>query len=332
VTSPGSVLSGALQGDERFAVTGATGWLGRNALDLLDDALGPEVAARCVSAFASRPAKLTTSRGREVEVLPLSSLPEHRPRSTHLLHFAYLTRDRLDDLSLDAYVARNIAITATVLRAVERHQPVALVAASSGAVYREDRTLVMDLTAEPYGTLKHLDEILFTGACQTSGTAVVVPRIFNLIGRHMTKPGRYALGSLILDALAGSDLHVTSPTPVVRAYADVQAVIALSVWLALRARSCTFDTSGEELEVGQLARKVAQALGLADPCVTRPEAVPDHPDRYVGDHHAWARLTRESGIRPRPLPELIRETATTIEASRPPVSRHEAAATTKRTS
>ena len=39
------ILSDASQGDERFAVTGATGWLGRCTLDVLDDLLGPQDAA-----------------------------------------------------------------------------------------------------------------------------------------------------------------------------------------------------------------------------------------------------------------------------------------------
>ncbi len=71
-----------------FAVTGATGWFGRVALDLLAGVLGPAAFRERVRAYASRPREVEVTDVGTVAVAPLSDL---RPADT-LLHFAFLTR------------------------------------------------------------------------------------------------------------------------------------------------------------------------------------------------------------------------------------------------
>ena len=104
-----------------IAVTGATGWFGSVATNLLYRALGDDAPAR-VLPFASRRRQLTLTDGRTIDVRPLSDLAD-APRPEVMLHFAFLTRARLADVGHAAFVHQNAAITETVLDAVARHRP-----------------------------------------------------------------------------------------------------------------------------------------------------------------------------------------------------------------
>ena len=117
-------------GEERIAVTGATGWLGRVTLDLLRDALGEDAFARRVGAFASR---ARTVDG--IDVRALATLADAEPGYGVIAHYAFVTREHAEQAGLDAYVAANLQISLEVLRALARGGVRGLFYTSSGAVY-----------------------------------------------------------------------------------------------------------------------------------------------------------------------------------------------------
>jgi nucleoside-diphosphate-sugar epimerase len=226
-----------------------------------------------------------------------------------LLHFAFLTRDKVAALGIDAYTSQNVAITATVLDAIAKHGPRHVVVASSGAVHSSTGRLVCDLRSDPYGTLKHLDELAFRAATRDAGGACVIPRVFSVAGARMTKPGLYGLGSMIEMAMAGGPIEVRAQGPVFRSYCGVDEVVALSLWVALSGREVVFDTCGTVVEIGDLARLVAKAHGLDVDAVRRTWDPDEVPDRYVGDGRIMEELAAESGLSLGPLPVLIRQTS-----------------------
>ena len=307
---PVDLVAHALRGkDELIAVTGATGWFGAVALDLLYEALGDQAPARVVG-YASSVREVTVSDGRSVTVLPLVDLVAQDPSPTTLLHFAFLTRDKVAPLGVDLYTSQNVAITATVLRSIEKHRPRHFVTTSSGAVHSSTGGLVSDLPADPYGTLKHVDELVFSAASREVGGVCVIPRVFSVAGSRMTKPGVYALGSLIGMATAGGPIEVRARGPVIRSYCGVNEVVALALWAALSGRAGVFDTCGTVVEIGDLARLVAQVHGL-DIQVVRRTLDPDVPaDRYVGEGLLMKELANEAGLYLQGLPDLVRETST----------------------
>jgi len=306
---PVDLVADALRGtDELVAVTGATGWFGAVALDLLYKALGDQAAARVVG-YASSVREVVVSDGRTVTVRSLIDLVSQDPPPTALLHFAFLTRDKIAALGVDRYASQNVTITATVLAAIAKHKPRHVVVASSGAVYSSTGRLVSDLRADPYGTLKHLDELAFRAAMGDVGGVCVIPRVFSVAGARMTKPGLYALGSMIGMATVGGPIEVQARGPVFRSYCGVDEVVALSLWLALSGRDAVFDTCGTIVEIGDLAALVAQVHDL-DVGVVRRTWDPDLvADRYFGDGRLMEELASEAGLLLRPLPALVRETS-----------------------
>lgn len=310
------VRSLLLQTDDIVAVTGATGWIGSAAMDLLYEALGDEAPFR-VTGYASTVRELVVSDGRAVVVRPLRELSTQSAAPTTLLHFAFLTRDRVAELGIDAYTCQNVAITTTVLDAIARHRPRRVVTASSGAVYSTNDRFVSDLSAEPYGTLKRLDELALRAATHDAGGVCVVPRIFSLGGRHMTKSRLYALGDMIAMAAAGGPIDVRAQGPVLRSYCGADEVVALALWVAFSGRSSVFDTYGPSIELGDLALMVAEVHGLPPSAVHRTWNPAASTDRYVGDGRLMEALASEAGLRLRTLHDLVAETSLALTGSNP---------------
>jgi aspartate-semialdehyde dehydrogenase len=87
----------------RVAILGATGWVGRTALKLLGDSDSQ------VMLFASRSRTEELNGARQVvHEVNLSTLREFKPEL--VLDAAFLTRDKLAEMSLEDYVRANSSI------------------------------------------------------------------------------------------------------------------------------------------------------------------------------------------------------------------------------
>ena len=287
-----------------IAVTGATGWFGSVATTLLYRALGEDAPER-VLPFASRPRQLTLTDGRIIDVRPLSDLGDG-PSPEVVLHFAFLTRARLADVGHAAFVRQNATITETVLDAIALHRPRLTVATSSGAVYGPDGAPQTDLQAEPYGTLKHRDEVAFREAVGAVGGSLAVPRVFSVAAEVTPDPGTYALGSMIQMAQSGGPIDVRARGLVRRSFCGVDEVIAVSLWAAHRGGTTVFDTGGEPTELGRLAELVAREHGLPESTVRRCVDPSAPVDDYTGDGTVMAALAEDARLRLRSLEELVR--------------------------
>jgi nucleoside-diphosphate-sugar epimerase len=247
---------------------------------------------------------------------PLEELSSAITPATYLLHFAYLTRDRAA-LDPERYVAANVGITARVVHAVSA-APAGVLVASSGAVYGGDDGLAHDLVRDPYGTLKHLDELAISQAARRAGTACAMARIFSLGGREMTKPRLYALGDFVLNALAGEPIRIRSAGPVIRSYAADTDVVALGLAALVDpppGGETTFDTGGTEIEIGDLALLVRDLVGSPDLVVDRPSGGEPGEDRYVSRGSEMEALARLHSLRLASLGEIILATAEGLRSS-----------------
>ena len=228
-----------------------------------------------VSAWASRERTVQLRSGRSV---PVRALGDAQPGDTDgalVLHFAFLTRDRIADLGADAFTDANRAITRTVLDLFAAGAPRALVYASSGAAHAAD---------EPYGIAKQHDEAAFREACDRVGASCVIPRIFSISGPYMTKPTLYALGDLILQAQRDDRLRIRAAHPVIRSYVAAADLLALCLAAAAEpTQDLVFDSGGEIVEVGDLADAVRRVAGRPDLPIERTWDPAAPADRYVGD-------------------------------------------------
>ena len=295
----------------RVLVTGASGWLGQAALEMLAEAFGDGWRGR-VLAFGSSARIWTLRDGAKVDQHPLAEMPSLPPAPSLLLHFAYLTREKTAAMPVDAYVAAN--------RMLSR------VAAEGGASAGVERAFVvssgaaLSALAKPgdpdpallYGRLKLEDEALFEDfAHAVQGRRVFVARLFNLSGPYINKLDSYALSSFIQQARRGS-IGIRARHPVVRSYTSAANLlsVALGQLLAVDAEPhLCVETAGErEVELGELADLV-RTLVAPDAAIERPDARAGPVDRYVGDGARFRRLLAAHGVDEDPLARQVVDTA-----------------------
>ncbi len=306
--------------DYRILITGASGWLGRALLEMLVGALGSQVGERVILC-GSKPGALTTRQGLQLPVYPLAdglAVLDHRP--TLMFHFAFLTKDQVGNMTEQAYVERNRAISDTVSRAVASGRIAGVMLASSGAVHDYLSASHRDGAANLYGKLKAEDEARFAEICATVSARLIAPRIFNISGPHINKFDAYALSAIIVDALRGGPITLKANKPVYRSYFHVGDLLELAMRCLLdddyTAVAPFFDTAGDVVvEVGELARKVGEILGCPAVQICRPAMSGAADDRYVGNADTLRTLLRHYAIDSLPLTGQISSTAAFIAQS-----------------
>ena len=292
-------------------VTGGGGWIGMAVLDLLERLLGPAFAAR-VLVYGSRRRKLTLPSGSVVDCAELGELAAYDGAPPLILHQACLTKDRVAELGVEAFLDGNQAIRETVLRLIQSHGASGLFLPSSGAVYGPGRSLTPDRLANPYGASKLQDEAAFAELAGQSGFPLVTARVFNLAGRFINKPQAYALASFLLALLEGRPIDIRAAGRVVRSYVHVEDLLLLSLGALLLQpdeSSRLFDTEGERsVEVQELAELARDLLNRPEIEIRRAAFDGRVDDVYVGEGVAMRALAAELGLRMRTLDEQILDT------------------------
>lgn len=303
-----SVAAQFERGDWRIVVTGASGWLGMATLELLHNLLGKAVTSH-VACFGRNARTLTLPGGQQIAQRPLAELANLPARPTLLLHYAFLTKEKAEELTEPAYRAANAEIARVVEEALLTIDARGIFIASSGAAYfAEDPTASAAMRL--YGEMKRDDEDRFATWGTACGRRVVIGRVFNISGRYINKLGSYALANFVVDAMAGRPVAVKAPHRVERAMVDVTDVINLlfAELLASTSGVARFETGGDAMELGELAAVVAAEL-RARGSVKRAPITSARVDRYVGDDTVWQRACTAHGIQPATLLLQIRQTA-----------------------
>lgn len=291
----------------RVVITGASGWIGMATLEMLFHAFGPAFAAR-VKCFGSARRSLQLRNGQTIQQLGLEKLSDLPSHPTILLHLAFLTKDKVNGMSEAEYIDANNGIAGLVEQSLSPIDVRAIWIASSGAAYRAD-----DEAASPamrlYGRLKLADERRFAEWAENTGRRAVITRVFNVSGPYINKPEHYALGSFIVDALAGKPVEVRAPFRVIRGMVAIRELMSVVFAELLAAPSGVeqFDSGGTPLELGELAAHVAAVLGSHG--YIRAPITEDRVDSYLGNELSWTGLCEKHGISRADVRTQIRETA-----------------------
>ncbi len=279
-------------------MTGASGWLGRTACELLAAAGVPTYG------YASF-AREGIFDLREIGPPPPGSGP------VLLLHLACLTKDRLDALGFEQYVTTNVAISSRMLDWIAEFRPDGIFIASSGAA-AADRPIEDD----PYGALKRLDELAFGAAARAAAARLRIARVYNVAGRHITKPELYALGDLVQSVLRDEPLRIRASGDVLRSYVAVDDLIELVLAELIapdRPEQLLFETGSGTVEIGDLAQAVRAALGRSDLPIERSRDPDATTSDYRGDGTVMSNLLEYHGITPTSLEDQIRQTAESLK-------------------
>ena len=301
----------------RVVVTGASGWVGRNAADLLIGELGAAFADRVVLS-ASRARQLPTAAG-SIAMLPTPDLVGFAPGPrTLIIHCGFPTQDQVDVMGAPMYVDSIMRLRLTMESVIESLGTVDLIYLSSGAATSVERGVEVAERTQVYGQAKLDDEAAYAEAIARTGGRLCIVRAFALSGPYMTKPEAYALGSMIMQAESTGCIEVRATRPVRRSYMAIDDMLRIAMHVVSELESgdfATFETAGEIVEMGELASRVLGVLGANASAVVRPPMDPDAPaDDYLGDPAAVRVLAARAGITPAPLDEQIAVTANWLRA------------------
>ncbi len=275
-TSARALAAQALAND-RVLVTGASGWLGRTAVDLLAPLELPTLAV------ASR-ARVIRVSDFEIECRVWDDREVAAFAPTVVVDCAFLTRDRVADMPLGDYVAANRTLTERLLYATRLSSVRLALTVSSGAAINPHDALDGPIEDNPYGYLKREAEQRLAQAAAESAAVPVVVRAWSISGAHVQKPQGYALSSMIRDADSGA-IRIRARRPVFRRYVLAEELLALGLAEG-GVGPATIDSGGELVEMAELAARIA-AVVRPDAVISRDEVDPSEPDNYHSDGHDW---------------------------------------------
>lgn len=309
-----------------IAVTGSTGWVGGTAIRELQRLLPAQLFVERVRLFASRPGTINLeasnhaghwpgegSSSFSLPVYGLSDLIElagSQPLNA-VLHTAFLTRDRLDAVGQEVYVATNRWITAQVAQSLALAPAARAVVISSGAAaaYESLAAPSERLAADPYGVLKLEEESILGGVAST-----LVLRIYALSGRFIRDPHRFALGDFLLSALRGEPIRLRSTIPVLRSYGHAANITALAWhWLMAGQASSGLPLAAVSLSVDllTLAQTITSLYGL--PLVESALDPQASPNSYLADSGPFLAALAHHGITPTSLEQQLLDTAAGLQ-------------------
>jgi dTDP-4-amino-4,6-dideoxygalactose transaminase/nucleoside-diphosphate-sugar epimerase len=237
-------------------------------------------------------------RGRDVQLVDVSTPPAHRPASGPVVIADVRDRHRIDELvaacsavvhlaavvGVDDYIQRpaevvdvNVGGTAAVLDACLRHDKPVLYASSS-EVYgmnserlREDSPSLLGSSARPrwsYAVSKLAGEHLALGLVR-AGLRVVITRFFNAYGPLMDVPGQGRIVSKFVGRLlAGRPLQLVDGGRAVRSFCHVDDAARASADLILSLESGALPSGrifnvgcDEPVTIRELAELVLETAG-----------------------------------------------------------------------
>lgn len=304
VSSDARALAAEALGDDRVLITGASGWLGRTALDLIAPLGLPTLA------LASRARAIQVDH-RIVQCRAWDDAEVAAFAPTVVIDCAFLTKGFAATMPLDDYVAINRALTdrlvyATLLPSVR----LALTVSSGAAVHPHD-AFDGPIGQNPYGYLKREAEHRLMEAAARSGAVPVVARAWSISGAYVQDPQNFALGSMILAATEGA-IRIIANRPVFRRYVLAEELLAVGIAEG-GASPATIDSGGELVEMSDLAQRIA-AMVRPEAVISRGKVDPHEVDRYHSNGEDWEIRCRKWGLHGASMENQIEITAAGVLA------------------
>lgn len=289
----------------RFVLTGPSGWIGQAMLDVIARAQGGRLDG-CVTAFASQARTMDLRWGEQLNVRALETIEPDDVAGAHVIHLAYLTKEKVELLGVGAFDATNEAIDTALLAALQSAQPTSLFVASSGAAMLAEN----GSDQHPYGVAKLRQEARFLAWAAKTATPTITGRIFNLAGPYINKLHAYAISDFALQAQKNGNIQIQASVPVFRSYLHVEDLCALVLGAAQRGigRTMPIDLCGAEVvEMQDIARLVAQ-VSHGNPSIYRGPVEFAKPSLYLGDPTHTKILAMELGTELKSMMSQIADT------------------------
>ena len=290
----------------RILITGASGWVGRETIALLQDVFGDEFSHR-VTLAGSRDSTISINGvTRHVRKLFEINPEEHFDA---VIHLAFLTQEKASIMGTEEFTRRNRELSEFVYKLCQSSHVGHLIVASSGAA----DPIVIEAFKDPakriYGELKRESEELFSELRNLNHTRVEICRIWSISGSHFLTPTKYALGNFIEQAKSTGNIHLANPALVRRAYIDAGEMMGVLLLDLLKSSGRLISSGGFETSLQELARLVLNEFNPSGQVIVPMLSNEHQDDIYAPDVGPFNSIAENFGVELSNLEEQIRITA-----------------------
>jgi nucleoside-diphosphate-sugar epimerase len=291
----------------KLIISGATGWLGKEVLALLESKNSGQFSYEVVP-ISSNERILETPSGNKLITKTYENF-ETLQNVEGFINLAFLTREKVSEIGYENYVLRNLEMISHACQVIESCKPKWVVLVSSGAIFKNrSDELETSITDNPYGFLKRIEELLISETASRVGANVVIGRLWGASGRHMPINRAYALSDFICQAVEGGVIQIRSGHKVFRRFCDAAEFMDLLISLAQEGRSQIFNSGGPLIEIGELASGIATYFKGVD--VIRSPATFGPDDNYYPRSKEFEELAQELAVVLSPISEQVKRTLT----------------------
>lgn len=264
----------------RLLVLGASGWFGQTLNDLK------------LNAEAMLPISSSNSGGNSS--WNFDAIRAFRP--TTVVNFAFLTPDKLLAMGAEEFQAQNLELLRRFSQSLELPSVRESVAVSSGAVLETPRGIYAQLKAEEEAIAQ----------AWAGGTRIaVILRAFSMSGPHVRVPQRYAFSDFVLQARRGV-INVLADRPTYRRYISVKDFLTVGMGMLGLGSSCTIESGGELVEMGELAEQVIRVVNPSA-FIERQISLDLEPSIYASNGQSWLWACKALNFEAMDLSEQIKD-------------------------
>jgi nucleoside-diphosphate-sugar epimerase len=289
-----------LRSDDRVLVTGAAGWFGRTAI-AMTGGVGLELLAT-----GSKDQKIEIDgQSQSVHTQTLEIIFAFRP--TVIIDSAFVTRERLPVLRHKAYIEANQKIIDESLAIAAMPSVRKYIGFSSGATMHLAGHNSFSIEENPYAAQKSIYESKISEITANLQSDISVARVWSVTGTYCTKPQTFAFTNIIAQAKLGL-IEIKAKHLVYRRYCALEDVLAVAMLPSPPGGNPIFNTGGELIELGELAKLV---VDLVNPnAEIRRQIDPELPsDDYYSDSEDWDGLLQSADLAKDSLSEQVTRVA-----------------------
>ena len=245
----------------KIAITGASGWVGKNLLDALSRKINKENFRKNVFMYGSKSRNLSiNAQLNNIKIRNINELVKDASNNNFnlIFHCAFIVREHVKSLGINKYVALNRQISEVVLRAIKENKSSKLLLFSSGAAsMHKDFATTKTLETDPYGALKRDEELLFSDYIDTQ-----IMRIYALSGRYFRNPDKFAMSNLLLQAKSKSKINLFSDRTIIRGYINAKDLSEISIGIVqnkeIFQKQKIIDAVSDEISLQNLANIISR--------------------------------------------------------------------------
>ncbi len=276
-----------LRSDDRVLITGAGGWFGRTAVAMTRE------SGLAILATGSKDQLIEIdAQSQAVQAQNLEVISAFKP--TVVIDTAFVTRERLPALGHKTYTETNQKLIDQSLAIAALPSVRKYIGFSSGATMHLAGHTTFSLDENPYAAQKRIYESKISEISGALDCDISVARVWSVTGSYCTKPQTFAFTDLIAQAKLGL-IEIKAKHLVYRRYCALEDVLALAMLPSAPGGNPIFNTGGDLIELGELAKIVvdhvnpnAEIRRQIDPQLT--------PDDYHSDSRDWVELIQSANL------------------------------------